>query len=128
MLSSMPMLGGVRLTPLPKSVLPSALDVYIPVEDEHGGTFSGPQRITNVRFDRATDHRAVSSAGAQGGYLYADDITGTVYIDAANSTGAFEVPERARVSIDGGALMDVVHVETCAHFDGTVHHWEVKVK
>ena len=84
-----------------------------------------------VRFINAEEYH-ISSAdmfiGFLCGILSSNFDVGTVFIDAANSTGAFEVPERSRVSIDGGELMDVVHVETCAHFDGAVHHWEVKVK
>lgn len=129
MLDSIPMIGGARLTPLPKDVLPSTMEVREPVvDDEHGGGYSAPRTIANVRLIRQTELTAATSGGAQGGYLIEDDASGTVIIDAASSSGAYEVPERSLVSIDGGAEMEVVRVRRFDHFDGSCHHWEVSVR
>ena len=130
MISTMPMLGGVRLAPLPASVLPSTMAVYEPAsDDEHGGSYAAkPVTVSNVRFERAAERRDASSGGAQGGYAYSDDSRGTVYVDAASSAGAYEVPEGSLVAIDGGDAMEVVRVQRFDHPDGACHHWEVAVR
>ena len=129
MLRNMPQLGGVRLAPIPPELLPSVMEVSVPVEDdEHGGSRSDPVTVRGVRLVRASEVRAATSGGAQGGYLVADDVTGTVYVDAANSAGAFEVPVGSLVSVDGGEAMEAVRVQRLDHPDGTCHHWEVSVR
>ena len=129
MLSSMPMLGGVRLTPLPRSVLPSVMEVRAPVADsEYGDEWSDPVTVSHVRFQRAADLALVSVGGAQPGYVFRDGSRGLVYVDAATSEGAFEVPEGSRVSVDGGDAMEVARVTRCDHMDGTCHHWELEVR
>lgn len=129
MLSSMPMLGGIRLAPLPASVLPSTLSVEEPIEDdEYGGGYEDAYQIRRVRFSRATEFAVTQADGAVSGYVFADGAKGIVYVDAANSVGAREVPERSRVTVDGGEPMEVVRVTRCDHLDGTCHHWELEVR
>lgn len=128
MLSGMPMLGAVSLAPIPPELLPSEMEVREPVEDGHGGAYAEPVSISNVRFVRATEYAAASSGGAQGGYVFAEGAKGTVYVDAVGSGGAYEVPERSLVSIDGGEPMEVVRAERFDHFGGACHHWELTVR
>lgn len=128
MLSGMPTLGGVRLAQIPVGLLPSEMEVREPVEDGHGGSYGEPVSISRVRFVRTAERTAASSAGAQGGYVFADDVRGRIFIDAANSPGAYEVPAGSRISIDGGEPLEVVRVERHDNFDGSCHHWEVEVR
>ncbi len=129
MLSGMPMLGGIRLAPLPASVLPSTISVRERVEDdEHGGSYGNAYSIANVRFERSAAITAETAAGAQGGYVIATGMKGRIFIDAENSPGARQIAEGARVSVDGGEPMEAVTVSRYDNADGTCHHWEVDVR
>lgn len=128
MLSSMPMLGGVRLAPLPVSVLPSTMVVREPAgEDEYGGSCAEPYEIAHVRFSAASEFTLQQSGGAQAGYVFAEGAKGVIYVDAANSSPAREVPERSVVTVDDGEPMMVRRVTRCDHLDGSCHHWELEV-
>lgn len=129
MLSGMPMLGGIRLAPLPWSVLPSTISVRERVEDdEHGGSYKDAYSIAHVRFERAASIAAEPSGGAQGGYVIATGAKGRIYIDAENSTGARPIAEGALVSVDGGDEMEAATVSRYDNLDGSPHHWEVDVR
>lgn len=129
MLSHMPMLGGIKLAPLPKGTLPSTISVRERVEDdEHGGSYEDAYTIANVRFERAATVAAQSDAGAQGGYVIATGMKGRIFIDAVNSEGARQIAEGALVSVDGGDDMEAATVSRYDNFDGTPHHWEVDVR
>lgn len=129
MLSGMPMLGGIKMAPLPKSVLPSTISVRERIEDdEHGGSYDDTYEIANVRFERAAAIAAESDAGAQGGYVIATGTKGRIFIDAVNSTGARSITEGALVSVDGGDEMEAATVSRYDNLDGSPHHWEVDVR
>ena len=127
-LASIPTLGGIELAPLDVSLLPSTMAVRVPVDSEYGESFGKPAVIRYVRFSRSTEFRLQDSGGAQTGYVFQDGSKGIVYVDAKNSEGAFEVPERSVVTIDRGEPMEVVRVTRCDHLSGAVHHWEVEVR
>lgn len=128
MLSTMPMLGGVRLAPLPATLLPSTVSVRERVEDdEHGGSYAEPYAIAHVRFERAAAISAEASAGAQDGYVVTTGSKGRIFIDAETSGGARQIVEGALVSVDGGPEMEAVAVNRYDHPDGSCHHWEVEV-
>lgn len=129
MLSNFTLLGGVRLTPLPESVLPSSMTVRAPVLDsEYGDEWADPVTISRVRFMGAGEFAQAQSGGAQSGYVFREGSVGMVIVDAATSRGAFAVPEGSEVRIDGGQPMTAVRVTRCQHFDGATHHWEIEVK
>lgn len=87
------------------------------VPDGHGGFKGGRPvgcvRIQTVDVMSADDHRA--SMG-----------TGLMYIDAVNSTGAFEVPAGSRIEVRGMDYL-VREVKRFDDSDGTVHHWELSL-
>ena len=105
----------IALRPIPRALLPSTMQVMEPSDD---GTFGPVRTIEYVRFDRVhavsgDDHRA-------------DAVTGMIFVDAVNSTGAFEIPAGSRVLIDSVNLL----VKSCARFEGLngrVHPWELAV-
>ncbi len=93
------------------------MSVRVPLTD---GGFEEPVLICNVRFERTQrasddDHRS-ADAGA-----------GTVFVDAVNSVGAFDVPAGSRVAV-GGHSMLVAESHACCDLFGRVHHWELKVR
>ena len=49
-----------------------------------------------------------------------------MYVDAVNSTGAFEIPVGSRVEARGMAYL-VREVHRFDDSDGTVHHWELSL-
>ena len=121
---------GAWLTPLaPLGYAGQTMAVSVPVEDdEYGGSHAEPVTVTNVRFERVAERRALHSSGATGGYVISDDLKGRIYVDAATSGGAFEVPEGSKVSVDGGEPMEVVRTSRFEDFAGRVHHWELEVR
>ena len=61
------------------------------------------------------------------GWVLSDGAQGIVYIDAARSTGAFEIPVGSLIRVDGGDEMSVATVNPYC-VDGYVHHWEIEVR
>lgn len=107
---------------IPPVLLKSTATIRIPVDGDWGGSLSDDARtITGVRFER-------TSSIESGDYVSSDSPQGTLYIDAANSDGAFEVPEGSEVVVDGGKPMTAVSVRTCTAFGSDVHHWEVTLQ
>lgn len=105
------------MRPIPRSALPDVMTVRMALAD---GTFGEPQIIANVRFERTQkvsedEHRS------------ADAGRGTVFVDAVNSVGAFEVPAGSRVAVSGHSLF-VTECRACADLFGRVHHWELRVR
>lgn len=118
------MRGGVRggalmrsVRPIPRGALPDNMSVREPLPD---GTFGEPRLICGVRFERA--QRASDDA-----HRGADDGQGTVFVDAVNSVGAFEVPAGSRAVVGGHAVF-VAETHACCDLFGRVHHWELKVR
>ena len=104
------------VVPIPLWLLGDSMLVSVP--DGHGG-FLEPVEIARVRFER-------EQSASGDAHRFADDGGGIVFVDAANSRGAFEIPVGSRVEIDGVSH----YVRKCRRRDGfgaTVHHWEVEV-
>lgn len=104
------------IRPIPRAALPDNMTVRAPLP---GGGFDEPELICYVRFERTQsvtddEHRS-ADAGA-----------GTVFVDAVNSIGAFEVKAGSRVAV-GGQSLYVREVHRCEDLFGRVHHWEIKV-
>lgn len=102
--------------PIPRSALPDTMTVREPLPD---GSFGDPRIVAGVRFERAQRmsddaHRSADAGG------------GTVFVDAVNSVGAFEVAAGSRVAV-GGRSMVVAESHACCDLFGRVHHWELKV-
>ena len=105
------------IRPIPRSALPDMMTVRAPLPD---GTYDEPELICNVRFERTQkvsddEHRSADADG------------GTVFVDAVNSVGAFEVEAGSRVAV-GGRSMYVIEVRRCEDLLGRVHHWEIEVR
>lgn len=103
--------------PIPRAALPDNMTVRAPMPD---GTFGEPEIVCYVRFERTQrvsddEHRSADAGG------------GTVFVDAVNSVGAFEVQAGSRVAV-GGRSMYVTEVRRCEDLFGRVHHWEIKVR
>ena len=107
----------IALKPIPRRLLPDTAIVRVP--DCEGGYEDG-HAIVGVRFERTQSivddpHRS------------ADAGSGKVYIDAVNSTGAFEVPAGSRIEVKGASLL-VASVKRCEAAGGRIHHWELSVR
>ena len=102
--------------PIPRAALPDVMTVRLQLDD---GSFGEPAVIAGVRFDEAQsvsgdEHRS-TDAGA-----------GTVFVDAVNSAGAFEVPAGSRVAVRGRSYF-VHKCHRCEDLFGRCHHWELEV-
>ena len=129
MFRHLPQIGGVKLAPMVESLLPSTLVVRGRVEDsEYGDEWSEPVEIQHVRFTRSSEFSVVNNSGVTSGYVFQDGSRGLIYVDAVNSSGAFDIPEGSEVRVDGGERMEVVKVTKCDNLDGTLHHYEIEVK
>lgn len=111
-----------RLRPIPRSLLPDAVEVFCPTESDYGGTFEQYGRtISHVRFNAESELRA-------SGHVLDDGSTGLLFIDAVSSDGAFEVPVGSKVILNGEEPFKVARKCTVLRgFDGIVHHWEVEL-
>lgn len=110
----------MRLAAIPKSALPSEMEVRVPVEGEYGGCYGEPVRVSNVRFDSAASIKPEA-------YTFAEGSKGLVFVDALNSRGAFQVPEGSLLAVDGEELSAVKVTPYCG-YNGRVHHWEIEVR
>lgn len=104
------------LRPIPRRLLPDCMAVR--VLDGRGG-FLAPVEMAGVRFDR-------SQSACDEAHRSADAGAGTVFVDAVNTDGAFEVPAGSRVEV-GGASLYVRECRTRRGFNGEIHHWELEV-
>ena len=103
--------------PIPRAVLPDTVLVREMLPD---GSFGEGRRITGVRFERTQSVSTDAHRSADAGH-------GKVFIDAINSSGAYEVPCGSRVEIGGHSYL-VAEVKRCEDFNGHVHHWELVVR
>ena len=108
-------MAGLR--PIPARLLPDVMSVRVPLGD---GSLAEAVTVSRVRFQRV---QSVSSDG----HRSADAGAGTVYVDAVNSGGAFEVPAGSRVTIGGHSYL-VAACRRCEDFNGHAHHWELSVR
>lgn len=106
------------IPPIPVRYMADTVAVRVPVEGDWGGSYSEePKTIEHVRFEReATSTNGDSELNRSG--------VGTLYVDARNSVGAFEIPVGSRVSVNGGEERTAHEVIACSVGSG-VHHWEV---
>lgn len=105
------------LRPIPRRLLPDDMLIYLPAE---GGGRGEGRLVRHVRFER--EESVVSDA-----HRSADAGHGTVFVDAVNSEGAFEVPAGSRVLVGAGPSMLVRACKRCCVARGQVHHWELEV-
>lgn len=104
------------LRPIPRRLLPDSMTVW---PTDGAGGHGDARVVRHVRFD-AKD--AVSDDAHR-----ESAVAGTVYVDAANSAGAFEVPAGSRVRVGGLPPMLVRSCRACRGLGGRVHHWELVV-
>ena len=108
------------IRPILRTLLGSGCTVRVPVDGDYGGEYAEPKAIEHVRFcPRAALERT--------GYVFSDGAKGLLFIDGINSTGGFELPVGALVSIDGAPEVSVISCEPCIGFANELHHWEVQV-
>ena len=102
--------------PIPRRFLSDCMDVSVP--DGRGG-FAAPVRVSGVRL-------CFAQSASGDAHRSADAGAGTVFVDAVNSGGAFEVPVGSRVEIGGVSY----YVRKCKRRGGlgvSAHHWELIV-
>ena len=104
------------VVPIPLWLLGDSVRVSVP--DGRGG-FREPVEVSPVRFE---EEQSVSDDA----HRSADAGGGTVFVDAVNSRGAFEVPVGSRVEI-GGVSYFVRKCKRRGGFGSKVHHWELVV-
>ena len=104
------------LPQIPARLLPDDAVVRIP----GGDGFADGVALKHVRFDRM---QSVSDDG----HRSADAGAGTVFVDAVNTDGAFEVPAGSRIDIEGRSYL-VAEAKRFEGHHGRVHHWELVVR
>lgn len=108
--------------PIPLRELPDSMSVRMPDPDaEYGGEYLDAVRIEHVRFER-------KEALSPRAYALADGAQGRIWIDAANSAGALEVPKGSKIDVAGKAKGMQAVICIPYGIAGRVHHWEVDVK
>ena len=105
------------LRPIPRRLLPDDMIVWPAVGD---GTLGEARIVRHVRMDWAQDASGDAHREAEGCH-------GTVFVDAANSAGAFEVPAGSKVLVGAGPSARVRRCRRCCVVRGHVHHWELDV-
>ena len=105
------------LSAIPRRFLPDTMLVRTP---DSYGDLGDAAEVSYVRFAR-------KQSVCDDGHRSADAGVGKVYVDAVNSTGAFEIPAGSRVEISGRSYL-VAECKRCEGFDGKVHHWELVVR
>ena len=105
------------LRPTPRRLLPDDMLVWAP---DGAGGFAAVRMIRHVRFEREESVADDPHRSADGGH-------GTVFVDAVNSAGAFEVPAGSRVLVGAGPAVFVKTCKRCCVIRGQVHHWELEV-
>ncbi len=105
---------------IPKSLLKSTAKVRVPVDTTGlGGKFAEPVVLKGVYYEPM---RQI----AQSSYQLQDSPKGTLFVDAANTEGAFDVPAGSLVSIDGGEESAVLK-SSAYTANGRMHHWELQL-
>lgn len=104
------------LPQIPPRLLPDDAVVRVP----DGDGFADGVTLRHVRFDCA---QSVSDDG----HRNADAGAGTVFVDAVNTVGAFEVPAGSRIDIGGHSYL-VAEARRFEGHRGRVHHWELVVR
>ena len=105
------------LRPTPRRLLPDDMLVWVP---DGAGGLAAAKMIRHVRFEREESVVDDPHRSADGGH-------GTVFIDAVNSAGAFEIPAGSRVLVGAGPAVFVKSCKRCCVIRGQVHHWELGV-
>ena len=110
------------IAPIPLCLLPSTATVRVPDPGaDRGGAFLPAVTIERVRYESTAGIRHES-------WQLQDGTSGILYVDAANSGGAFEVPAGSKVSVDGGPETSVNACHRYEEFGGRVHHWEIELR
>lgn len=104
------------LRPIPRRLLPD--DMLVVPSDGQGGR-EAARMIRHVRLELED---AVSDETHRGSVY-----SGRVFVDAVNSSGAFEVPAGSRVVVGALPGMLVLSCKRCCVVRGQVHHWELEV-
>ena len=102
---------------IPRRLLPDAMLVRVPTAD---GGLSDPVELDGVRF-------CMTQSASTDAHRSADAGSGEVFVDAASTDGAFEVPVGSRVEIRGVSYR-VARCRRCETTNGVVHHWELVVR
>lgn len=102
--------------PIPRGALPENMSVRLELPD---GSYGEPSIVAGVRFEE-------TQSMTDDAHRSADDGAGTVFVDAINSIGAFDIPAGSRVAVRGRSYI-VRKVHRCEDLFGRVHHRELKV-
>lgn len=104
------------LRPIPRRLLPDDAEVQL---ERFDGEYGEPIRLSGVRFERA-------QSSCDDAHRSADAGAGTLFVDAVNTSGAFEVPVGSRVDVRGRSYY-VSRCECLEGFWGRAHHWELEL-
>lgn len=83
------------------------------------GAYGDGRRVDHVRFERKQSFRG-------DGHCWADAGAGTLFMDAVNSPGAYEVPAGSRIEVNGRSYL-VRRVSRLEGARGRAHHWELEL-
>lgn len=106
------------LTPISLDLLSDDMTVRTPIQGGYGGEYGEPVTVTNVRIEPVT--------AMERGNVHMSDATARVFVDAANSGNAFDIPAGSSVDIRGKSYT-VISCSRFDGFDGQPHHWEVQL-
>ena len=109
------------MVPIPRSLLTSTATVRVPTEEGGRQGFAAPAELVGVRYEQRASVRATD-------YQLQDGTAGLLFVDAANTRGAFEIPAGSLVSVDGGPEGCVASCARYADGRGRTHHWEVELR
>lgn len=107
------------MRPIPLSWLASSMTWRPPLGSGLGGEFGDERETSPVRFE-------ASRSSSTRAYQSADGPSGTVWVDARNSSGGVP-PVGSLVSVDGGPEMVVTAVRPY-RVRGDLHHTELEVR
>ena len=111
-------------SPIPKRLLPDDVLVRpLDTASRRGGGFLDPVELAHVRLDRN-----VGSGMHPVPYQLQQATVALLFIDAARTDGAFEVPAGSKVSGDGGESWYTVEAVHAFGAFGGVHHWELELR
>lgn len=106
------------LRPIPRRLLSDDMMVWPAMGD---GSYGPSRLVRHVRFER-------SETAAQGGAHFTGGTSSTLFVDATNSEGAFEIPVGSRVLVGAGPSAYVQSCTRCYVLRGVVHHWKLVLK
>jgi hypothetical protein len=106
---------------IPRWLMRSTAEVRVPADGDYAGEYEDVAMvISGVLYESGSRLDGTDT-------VLTDGESGTLFVDAVNSSGAFAIPVGSLVSIDGAPEVSVVAVNEY-RIGGEVHHWEIDVR